>query len=130
MSRPAPHRRPGRAPILFAISLAVAPVSTAVPSQALAEDATSLLGSLKRLADVERGCKVNAPWASQALCREAAEAVRRLFRGEGVPYTPRHIEPFPSHPPETLPAPGEPRTKPAPAAAAPMAPAARPSRIL
>ena len=110
---------------MLAVVLAVAPVSSAVPSQAVAEDATSLLGSLKRLAQVEQGCKVNAPWASPALCREAAEAFRRLFRGEGIPYTPRHVEPFPNHPPETLSAPGKPRSKPAP-----MAPASRPSRIL
>ena len=130
MTRPILHRRPSRSRAVLAVVLAVAPVSSVVPSQALAEDATSLLGSLKRLAQVEQGCKVNAPWASPVLCREAAEAFRRLFRGEGVPYTPRHIKPFPSHPPETLSAPGEPRTKPAPAAAAPMAPASRPSRIL
>ena len=130
MSRPALYRRSGRLDAMFAILLAFASVSTAVTSQALAEDATSLLGSLKRLAQVEQGCKVNAPWASQALCREAAEAVRRLFRGEGVPYTAHHAEPFPRHPPETLSAPGKPRTKPAPPTPAPIAPASRPSRIL
>ncbi len=123
MIRPEPHRRPGCSRALFAIFLAVTPVPTAVPSQALAEDAASLLGSLKRLAQVEQGCKVNAPWASQALCREAAEAVRRQFSGEGVPYTPHRVEPFPSRPRETLWAPGKPRPK-----HAPKAPASRPSR--
>ena len=123
MTRPAPHRQPGRARALFAILLAVAPVSTAMPAQAVAEDATSLLGSLKRLAQVEQGCKVNAPWASQALCLEAAEAVRRQFSGVGVPYTPHHVDAFPSRPRETLSAPGKPRAK-----HAPKAPASRPSR--
>ncbi len=123
MTRPAPHRRTGRSRALFAIFLAVAPVSTAVPSQVLAEDAVSLLGSLKRLAQVEQGCKVNAAWASQALCREAAEAVRRQFTGVGVPYTPHHVEAFPSHPRETLSAPGKLSPKPAP-----KAPASRLSR--
>ncbi len=129
MSRPTTLRGPGCASALFAILLAAAPVSTSVPSQAFAEDATSLLGNLKRLAEVEHGCKVNAPWASQALCRDAAEAFRRRFTGAGVPYTPHYVEPFPNHPPETLSAPGKPRSKPAPAAPAPMVPASRPSRI-
>ena len=123
MSRPAPHRRPGRSRALFAIVLAVAPVSTAAPSQALAEDAASLLATPKRLDQVQQGCKVNAPWTSPALCREAAEATRRRFRGVGVPYTPRHVEPFASHPHETLSAPDKPRRKLAPKAPAPMAPA-------
>ena len=123
MRRPAPHRRPKRSRALFAILLAVASVSTAVPSQALADDAASLLGSVKRLAQVEQGCKVNAPWASKALCRDAAEAVRRQFRGVGVPYTPHHVEPFPSRPRETLSAPGKRSAKPAP-----KTPASRPSR--
>ena len=118
MTRPAPHRRPGCSRALFAILLAVAPVSTSVPSQALAADATSLLGNLKRLAEVEHGCKVNAPWASPALCRDAAEAFRRRFRGEGVPYTPGYVEPFPSQPRETPSAPSKPHRKPAPLAAA------------
>ena len=130
MTGPAPHQRPGWARILFAISLAVAPVSTTIPLQAVAEDATSLLGSLKRLAQVEQGCKVNAAWASKALCRDAAEAVRRLFRGEGVPYTPHPVKAFPNPPRETLAAPGKPRSKSAPATPAAMAPASRPSRIL
>ena len=123
MTRPASHRRTGRARALFAIFLAVAPFSTAVPSQARAEDATSLLGSLKRLAQVEQGCKVNALWASQALCREAAEAVRRQFTGVGVPYTPHHVEPFPTLPRETLSAHGKLSPKPTP-----KAPASRLSR--
>ena len=123
MIRPEPHRRPGCSRALFAIFLTVAPVSTAVPSQALADDAASLLGSLKRLAQVEQGCKVNAPWASQALCRDAAEAVRRQFSGMGVPYTPHHVEAFSSHARERLSAPGKLSPKPTP-----KAPASRLSR--
>jgi len=40
-----------------------------------------------------------------AVCRTAAEAIRRRFRGEGVPYTPHRLEPFTSRPTEQ-PAPG------------------------
>ena len=123
MTRRAPHRRPRYSSALFAVFLAVAPVSTAFGSRAFADDAISLLANPKRLAQVEQGCKVNAPWASQALCQEAAEAVRRQFSGVGVPYTPHHVEPFPSRPRETLSAPGKRSAKPAP-----KAPASRPSR--
>ena len=123
MTRPALHRRPRRSRAVLAVVLAVAPVSTAFASRAFAEDAASLLGSLKRLAQVEQGCKVNAPWASQALCRDAAEAVRRQFSGVGVSYTPHQVEAFPSDPRETLSAPGKPRPK-----HAPKASASRPSR--
>ena len=123
MTRPAPHRQPGRSSALCAIFLVVAPFTTAFASGAFAEDAASLLANPMRLDKVQQGCKVNAPWASQALCREAAEATRRRFRGVGVPYTPHHVEPFPTHPRETPSAPGKPRRKPAP-----KAPASRPSR--
>ena len=64
--------------------------------EAHAEDAASLLANPHRLDEVQRGCKVNAPWATEALCREAAPAIRLRFRGQGVPYTPRKVEPFPS----------------------------------
>jgi len=63
-----------------------------------ADTATSLLANPRRLAEVQQGCKVNAPWATEALCREAAQAIRLRFRGKGVPYTPRRVELFPSHP--------------------------------
>jgi hypothetical protein len=66
--------------------------------EAHAEDATSLLANPRRLDEVQRGCKVNAPCATEALCREAAQAIRLRFRGQGVPYTPRKVEPFASHP--------------------------------
>lgn len=63
-----------------------------------AEDAASLLANPRRLDEVQRGCKVNAPWTTEALCRDAAQAIRLRFRGQGVPYTPRKVEPSPSHP--------------------------------
>ena len=66
--------------------------------EAHAEAATSLVANPRRLDEVQRGCKVNAPWATEALCREAAQAIRLRFRGQGVPYTPRKVEPFASHP--------------------------------
>ena len=63
-----------------------------------ADTVTSLMADPKRLAFVQAGCKANAPWASEALCKTAAEARRRRFRGEGVPYTPRRVDPFASKP--------------------------------
>lgn len=51
-----------------------------------------------RLAAVQEGCRTNQPWASEPLCVAAAEARRRRFRGEGVPYTPKSADPFPSRP--------------------------------
>jgi len=86
--------------------------------QAHAEDAASLLADQKRLDMVQAGCKTNQPWATEALCREAAQAIRLRFRGAGVRYTPRRVEPYPSRPavksstPATpgLPPPGKPET--------------------
>ncbi len=72
--------------------------------EARAEDAASLLANPKRLDEVQRGCKTNAPWATETLCREAAQAIRLRFRGGGVPYTPHRVDPFPSHPAPTTPA--------------------------
>jgi hypothetical protein len=51
-----------------------------------------------RLAAVQDGCRTNQPWATELLCVAAAEARRRRFRGEGVPYTPERTDPFPSRP--------------------------------
>lgn len=87
-----------------------------------ADTAASLLANPRRLAEVQQGCKVNAPWATEALCREAAQAIRLRFRGKGVPYTPRRVDPFPSDP-AVKPAPSKkaPRGKPQ-AQATPRAP--------
>ena len=63
-----------------------------------ADTAQSLLADPARLAAVQRGCKTNQPWATDALCREAAQAIRLRFRGAGVPYRPRAVDPFPSRP--------------------------------
>lgn len=74
----------------FALGMAV--------HQAHAEDAASLLANPKRLDMVQAGCKTNQPWATEALCREAAQAIRLRFRGGGVRYTPHRVEPYPSRP--------------------------------
>ena len=74
--------------------------------RAQAEDTVEgLLRDPHRLDTVQQGCRTNKPWATDTLCRTAAEAIRRRFRGEGVPYTPHRVEPFPSQPAEK-PAPG------------------------
>ncbi len=101
----------------FALGMAV--------HQAHAEDAASLLANPKRLDMVQAGCKSNQPWATEALCREAAQAIRLRFRGGGARYTPHRVEPYPSRPAAKLPA---------PASTSPDKPEAharpRPSRIL
>lgn len=61
--------------------------------QAHAEDAASLLANPKRLDMVQAGCRTNQPWATEALCREAAQAIRLRFRGAGVRYTLHRVEP-------------------------------------
>jgi len=53
-----------------------------------AQTADELVRDPKRLKVIQQGCKTNQPWATDTLCREAAEAIRRRFRGEGVRYTP------------------------------------------
>ena len=69
--------------------------------QARADDTVaSLLRDPRRLDAVQLGCKTNQPWATDAVCRTAAEAIRRRFRGEGVPYTPKHIGPVSDRPTE------------------------------
>lgn len=78
---------------------------------ARAEDTVaSLLRDPKRLDAVQAGCKANAPWATESVCRTASEALRRRFLGQGVPYTPHPVDPFPSRPAMKLPQP--PATKP------------------
>ena len=57
-----------------------------------------LMRDRARLDAVQRGCKVNASWATPALCKTAAEAIRRRFRGHGAPYTPRSVDVSRSHP--------------------------------
>ena len=81
----------------FALGMAV--------RQAHAEDAASLLANPKRLEMVQAACKTNQPWATEALCREAAQAIRLRFRGAGVRYTPHRVEPYPSRPAAKPPAP-------------------------
>ena len=93
---------------------------------ARAEDSVDgLLRNPKHLDEVQAGCKVNAPWATDALCKTAGEAIRRRFRGQGVPYTPQHVDPFPSQPD---PKPAHPSTTKPEAHHRPAAP--RPNAIL
>lgn len=70
------------------------PVELIAPTESV-EDLTA---DPVRLATVQEGCRTNQPWATEQLCVAAAEARRRRFRGEGVPYTPQHTDPFPSRP--------------------------------
>lgn len=96
-------------------------VALATAQQARAETASDLLANPKRLEFVQLGCKTNQPWATEALCREAAEAIRRRFRGEGPKYTPHRVDPFPTDP-TMKPAPAKPE-----AARRPQRHAARPN---
>lgn len=76
------------------VGLAIGSVAAEARS---ADSVASLMNNPKRLAFVQAGCKANVPWATEVLCEAAAEA-RRRFRGEGVPYTPRRVDPFASKP--------------------------------
>ncbi len=97
--------------------MAIGVVIGASAQEARADDTVaSLMRDSRRLDAVQQGCKTNQPWATEAVCRTAAEAIRRRFRGEGVPYTPRRVDPSPSRPTEKA-APGpkpEARRRPAP----------------
>ena len=91
--------------LVLGISAGFALVMAAREARA-ADTVASLLADPARLAAVQRGCKTNEPWASEALCRASTEAIRRRFRGGGVPYTPKSVDPFPSKP---EPAPAKPQ---------------------
>lgn len=83
----------------FAAGLTIGVMAGSLVAEAKAADtAQSLLANPARLAAVQQGCKTNQPWATDALCREAAQAIRLRFRGKGVPYRPRAIDPFPGRP--------------------------------
>lgn len=106
----------------FALGMAV--------REARAKDtAASLLADPKRLEAVQQGCRTNQPWATDALCRQAAEAIRRRFRGGGVPYHPRRTDPFPSHP-HMRPTPAAPKSTPSKPEAHQRQGASAPSHIL
>lgn len=101
--------------------LAIGVVAGSVVAQARATDtAQSLLANPARLAAVQQGCKTNQPWATDMLCREAAQAIRLRFRGSGVPYHPRRVQPFVNRP--------QPSPPPGSGAAAPQP--RPPSRVL
>lgn len=98
--------------VLRAGSFAVAGlmVGFAVHTARAEDSVDSLLRDPKHLDVVQAGCKANAPWATESVCRTASEALRRRFLGQGVPYTRHRVDPFPSRPTMKLPAP--PATKP------------------
>ncbi|MEH3099713.1 hypothetical protein [Sphingomonas adhaesiva] len=69
--------------------LAIGVTAGSLVAEAKAADtAASLLADPARLAAVQQGCKTDQPWATDAVCREAAQAIRLRFRGKGVPYHP------------------------------------------
>ncbi len=69
--------------------------------EARADDTVaSLMRDPRHLDAVQLGCKTNQPWATDEVCRTAAEAIRRRFRGQGVPYTLHRVDPFPNQPTE------------------------------
>ncbi len=126
MSAVVRHVRPLRYDSQLVAGLAIGlAIGLAAQEARAADTAASLLANPRRLAEVQQGCKVNAPWATEALCREAAQAIRLRFRGKGVPYTPRRVDPSPSHP-ATKPTPrekvpeGEPRAQAGPRAPHPV----------
>ena len=83
----------------FVAGLTIGVMGGSLVAEAKAADtAQSLLADPARLAAVQQGCKTNQPWATDALCREAAQAIRLRFRGKGVPYRLRAVDPFPSKP--------------------------------
>lgn len=83
--------------VQFAGGLAIG-LALAGPTEARAQSADELVANPKKLEIVQQGCKTNAPWATERLCREAAEAIRRRFRGQGVRYTPPKPKPAPKAP--------------------------------
>lgn len=104
-ARPTRERAQRRA-IQLALGLSAAIAFGMAAYTARAEDsAANLLANPQRLEEVQRGCKTNQPWATDALCRQAAEAIRRRFKGHGVPYTPKPVDSFPTHPEMKVPPP-------------------------
>ena len=72
--------------VQFAGGLAIG-LALAGATEARAQSTDELVANPKKLEVIQQGCKTNAPWATDRLCREAAEAIRRRFRGQGVRYT-------------------------------------------
>lgn len=75
---------------LLVAGLAIGLVASCDPheSRARSEAADQRSAVPTQLDAAQQGCRTNQPWATDALCREAAEAIRRRFRGEGIRYTP------------------------------------------
>ena len=75
-------------------------------TDARAQSADELVANPRKLELIQQGCTTNQPWATDRLCRQAAEAIRRRFRGAGVRYTPP--KPKPAAKPPVAPAPKKP----------------------
>ena len=85
--------------VQVAAGLAIGGIAGSLVAEARAADtAQSLLADPTRLAAVQQGCKTNQPWATDALCWEAAQAIRLRFRAGGVTYHPRRVDPFATRP--------------------------------
>ena len=68
------------------------------PEPPAEESVERLLAEPSRLEAAQAACREGGLEESDERCRVAAEAVRRRFRGSGVTYTPRTVDPFPSRP--------------------------------
>lgn len=97
MSRCATATRVMRYGAQFAGGLAIG-LALVSATEARAQTADELVANPKKLEMIQQGCKTNQPWATDRLCREAAEAIRRRFRGGGVRYTPAKLKPAPKAP--------------------------------
>jgi hypothetical protein len=97
MSRCANATRVIRYGAQFAGGLAIGLVLVSA-TEVRAQTADELVANPKKLEVIQQGCKTNQPWATDKICREAAEAIRRRFRGSGVRYTPPKPKPAPKAP--------------------------------
>ena len=108
MTRVLPPNRGRRYAAPLAVALTAIVTAAAATQGYAAETADSLLADPARLAAVQQGSKTNQPWATDALCYEAAEAIRRRFQGKGIACMPKHVDAFPAHTSERLHAPPKP----------------------
>lgn len=86
------------APLVAGLAIGLVASCDAHDSRTQAQPADQRLTAPTGLEAVQQGCRTNQPWATDAVCREAAEAIRRRFQGGGARYTPHKVDPFPSRP--------------------------------
>lgn len=103
----ASRRHRGRAGTLAGLSLALLlgacgdearSDQARVPEAPAEESVERLLAEPAQLEAAQAQCREGAIEESDARCQVAAEAARRRFRGGGVTYTPKAVDPFPSRP--------------------------------